>query len=76
MSLVRARVAGDMKRRSLLASPPAGTLPRVAWEIAESFRAGLHVAWLSVMWIALHIALGALAFAKVVLLVVSSGRRG
>lgn len=76
MSLVGARVAGDMKRRSLLASPSAGIVARVVREIAESFRSGLHVAWLSVMWIALHIALGALAFAKVVLLLVSSGRRG
>jgi hypothetical protein len=76
MSVVGARVAGDMKRGSLLASPPAEAVTRIVREIAESFRAGLELAWLLAVWIALHIALGALAFAKVVLLVVSSGRRG
>ncbi|MGH2765901.1 MAG: hypothetical protein ACRDKA_08320 [Actinomycetota bacterium] len=41
-------------------------------EITESLRAGLEFAWLLVAWIALHVALGALALGKVVLLVVRS----
>jgi hypothetical protein len=76
MSVVGARVAGDMRRGSLLTTPPAEALVRVVREIAKSLRAGLVLAWLLVLWVGLHIALGALAFAKVVLLVVSSGRRG
>jgi hypothetical protein len=39
-------------------------------EIAESFRVGLDLGWLFVMWTALHIAVGALALARVALLVV------
>jgi hypothetical protein len=61
-----------MKRRSLLASLPAGAIARAVREIAESFRAGLELVWLLLTWIALHVALGALAIAKVVLLAVRS----
>jgi hypothetical protein len=39
-------------------------------EIAESFRVGLGLAWLLAEWVALHVALGALALARVALLVV------
>ncbi|MGH2675099.1 MAG: hypothetical protein ACRDKA_08260 [Actinomycetota bacterium] len=61
-----------MKRGPLLAAPPAEAVIRVVREIAESLRAGLELAWLLVVWIALHVALGALALGKVVLLVVRS----
>jgi hypothetical protein len=76
MSVVGARVPGDMNRRSLLAPTPAEAGTRIVREIADSFGSGLVLAWLLVLWVGLHIALGALAFAKVVLLLVSSGRRG
>ncbi|MGH2724147.1 MAG: hypothetical protein ACRDI0_07745 [Actinomycetota bacterium] len=39
-------------------------------EIAESLHAGLGLAWLLAEWVALHVALGALAIARVALLVV------
>ena len=75
MSVVGARVPGDMNRRSLPAPTPAEAGTRIVREIAESLRGGLEFAWLLVAWIALHVALGALALGKVVLLVVRFGRR-
>jgi len=72
MSLAEARVPGDMNRGSLPAPMPAEALTRIVREIAQSFRAGLELTWLLVAWIALHFALGLLAIARTVLLVVRS----
>jgi hypothetical protein len=72
MSLAGARVPGDMNRGSRPALTPAEAVTRIVREIAQSLRAGLELAWLLVVWIALHVALGALALGKVVLLVMGT----
>jgi hypothetical protein len=72
MSVGPARVPHIMKRRSFLAPRPGDILTQAGLEIARSFQAGLELVRLLLLWIALHIALGALAIAKVILLAVRS----